>query len=138
MKCNQCEAYKQIENLFECMANIPDEMVKTFADGTCGCKYKSKTIHELISMATDVEALDPLEYQEDILEGQMSISDFFEEPVIEEIREIIRFIEGDTVKVVGCDEVYTVSKQSEDGRIVYVKSRLAGTQIIATSDLTFA
>lgn len=46
MKCNQCEAYKQIENHFECKANIPDEMVKTFADGTCGCKYKSKTIQE--------------------------------------------------------------------------------------------
>lgn len=138
MKCKQCEAYKQIENHFECKANIPNEMVKTFADGTCGCKYKSKTIQKLISMATDVEALNPLEYQDDILEGQMSISDFFEEPVIEEIREIIRYKEGDMVKVVGCDEAYTVFKQSEDGRVVYVKSRLAGTQIIATSDLTLA
>lgn len=138
MKCKQCEAYKQIENHFECKANIPDEMVKTFADGTCGCKYKSKTIQELISMATDVEALDPLDYQDDMLEGQMSITDFFQDPVLEETIEIIRYNEGDIVKVIGCDEVFTVSKQSEDGRIVYVKSRLAGTQIIATSDLTLA
>lgn len=89
-------------------------------------------------MATDVEALDPLDYQDDMLEGQMSITDFFQDPVLEETIEIIRYNEGDIVKVIGCDEVFTVSKQSEDGRIVYVKSRLAGTQIIATSDLTLA
>lgn len=132
MKCDNCFAYVQVDGRYTCEAGIEDIEVKTFSDGKCGCKYKTNTVKELVEK---VRAKKPIQ-------GQMDITNFlpteeedddFVLPEENENREI--FLENEKVKSLYNEDVYTVKKQSEDKLVVFVESKTAGTQVIATADL---
>ena len=132
MKCDNCFAYVQVNDRYICEAGIEDIEVKTFSDGKCGCKYKTNTIRELLEKA---RAKEPIK-------GQMEITDFlpeddedddFELPETNENREFFR--EKEKVKSLYCNDTYIVKGQTADKLAVFVESKSAGTQVIATADL---
>lgn len=138
MKCDECKAYeKQQDGHYECLADVPDEMVKQFADGKCGCKYKQRTIENLMEMAKDKDTFGAS------LEGQMDLSMFLaggesaDETEIPEDHPENRaiFLPGETVTLRDGDQIFTVKKQSSDRLIVYAENTQSGTVVLSTADL---
>lgn len=132
MKCDNCFAYMQVGNRYICEAEIDDDEIKTFSDGKCGCKYKTNTVKELVEKA---KAKRPIQ-------GQMDITDYlsteeeeddFVLPEENENRNV--FCENEKVKTLYSEEIFTVKNQSKDKLVVFVASKIAGTQVIATADL---
>lgn len=145
MKCDECKAYEQqADGHYECLAAVPDEMIKQFADGRCGCKYKSSTIAELMEMANEAEDMGFS------LDGQMDLSMFLnagsdsdkevsgmQSSTIPTVSNKLHvYLPGDLVQVEGTNTYYTVIKQSEDRLVVYAKSPQSGTVVLSSSDLT--
>lgn len=132
MKCDNCFAYVQVNDRYVCKAGIEDSEVKIFSDRKCGCKYKTNTIREFFEKAREKEPI----------QGQMEMTDFlstndedddFELPEINENREVFR--EKEKVKSLYCNDMYIVKGQTADKLAVFVESKTAGTQVIATADL---
>ncbi len=165
MKCDTCLAYKKDGGIYVCVADVPDEEVKTFKDGSCGCKYKENTIKERmkkrgIAVEEQMNLLDFLNAPEDDARTaettsteSASIELASAEPACVELAstesvsidpEIIvspkskspyTFRVGDRVQTAFSDEVYRVRAVSEDGRSIYVEGKTAGTQVMAAADL---
>ncbi len=131
MKCDECKAYeKQSDGHYECLADVPDEMVKQFADGKCGCKYKQNTIENLMEMAKTKSAFGMG------LEGQMDLSMFMTNDEPEEFPEPRAiFLPGDMVKLKDGNQTFIVKKQSSDRLVVYAENSQSGTVVLSTSDL---
>lgn len=125
MKCKECELFKG-----ECTASDLVEQ-KTFKDGSCGCKYKTKAIAEIIEIVKSRTQKEiPREETKNPIETECSDDEF----IVKESNAPV-FEEGDTVRCIYDNQDYKVLYQTEDRIVCKVENKTNGMCSICTADL---